>query len=228
MTDTLRRHDLLRVNAEVWSRMLRSYPELSGVLDAAAAQTCQWPMIVRRRTKEDLADRIPAGFPLPPKSGKLRLTAQLAAEEITDRVQPVTLRSAREKAPCSWTRTIDALLEMAQRIHVEPLVFGSFLWEHVTGLSYCNETSDLDLLWRVSDPATATRLVNDLAVIDEKSPVRIDGEIILPDGGCVQWSELRQGASKVLVKTSRDVQLWPTPSLFQPIEWAVLESVPLL
>ena len=100
---------------------------------------------------------------------------------------------------------------------VEPRVFGSLLWQHLTGLSYLSAGSDLDLLWPVADEATATWLARRLSVIEQGSPVHCDGEILLPDGSGVHWREWDASPAQVLVKTSSGTQLRAVRDLWPPL-----------
>lgn len=157
---------------------------------------------------------IPLAFPLPPACGKLRVPIQFTPADIAGRMSPQTLRALRGEIPAAWQPTVDALLAVADQTRVEPRVFGSLLWQRVTGLPYLSATSDLDLLWPVADLDCATRLVRRLAAIETDNPVRFDGEIISPDGRGVQWRELQRGPAEVLVKTSTGVQICPAHDLF--------------
>ena len=194
--------------------MLRARGRLASVPYVAPWARRGWPVIVRRATNDDDPALVPVALPLPPAAGKLRLAVQLPPEAIRERLPPLTLRAAREAAPLSWEPVVTALLALAELAGVEPRVFGSLLWQRLTGLGYLAATSDLDLLWPVADAACADRLVQRLASIAAESPVRLDGEILLPDGGGVQWREWHGGAAEVLVKTSAGVRLQPRPTLF--------------
>ncbi len=207
MRESWRRHDLLCVEPEAWSRILESRPPLAKLPHVAGWAKLGWPLIVRRRTKEDDPGMIPVGLPLPPNCGKLRLSAQVGPEEIVERVAPQTLRTVRSDTPLLWRSTVDALLQLADQSGVEPCVFGSLLWQRLTGLPYLSAASDLDLLWPATEAGSAAHLVHRLAFIEKESPVRFDGEIILPDGGGVQWREWYGNPSEVLVKGADDVQL---------------------
>lgn len=215
MPEPWRRHDLLRVEPRAWSRVLRLRPQLATNPHVAQWATLRRPLIVRRYTKEDTVELIPVALSLPPAGGKLRIAVQVAPEEISERISPQTLRAIRQEAPFSWQAPVAALLRIADRSGVEPRVFGSLLWQWLTGLPYLSATSDLDLLWPVTDPECASQLVRCLASIEADNPLRFDGEIILPDGGGVRWRELHRGASEVLVKTLSEVQLRPVAALFQ-------------
>ena len=214
MSDAWQRHDLLRVDPEAWSRLLESQPRLAQLSHLAGWAAQGWPLIVRRRLEQDDPRMIPLALPLPPACGKLRLSFQFAPQDIRGQVPPVTLRAARQDTPVSWHPTVNALLLAAEQTGVEPRVFGSLLWQHLTRLPYLSATSDLDLLWPVTDAKSATDLVRRVAAIAAAHPVTIDGEILLPAGGGVQWREWHAGGHEVLVKTSCRVELRPMASLF--------------
>lgn len=214
MSESWRRHDLLRVEPRKWSEMLASQPHLAMLPHVAPWAARGWPLIVRRRMEGDDTRMIPLAFPLPPACGKLRVAVQLAPEAVRERVAAPTLRVLREEAPPPWHPTVDALLALADHSGIEPGVFGSLLWQRLTGLPYLSAGSDLDLLWPVGDANSANCLVHRLGVLERNSPVRFDGEILLPDGGGVQWREWRDHPAEVLVKTASGVRLSDVRDLF--------------
>ena len=111
--------------------------------------------------------------------------------------------------PVGWQSAVDALLDAAQREGVEPNVFGSVLWQGLTGLTYLSPTSDLDLLWPVQDLRAARALIQELEAVEATGPVRFDGEVCLPDGSAVQWRELLSQPAEILWKTMRGAELRP-------------------
>ena len=214
MPEPWRRHDLLRVEPHTWPQVLESLPQFTEIPCIAQWPALGRPLIVRRRAPGDDPGMIPVAFPLPPACGKLRLSAQIAPEDVHERVPPQTLRTLHEETPLSWQPTIAALLELAAQTGVEPRVFGSLLWQRLTGLSYLSAASDLDLLWPAADADSASRIVSRLAVIEQTGPVRVDGEILLPDGSGVQWREWHGHPTGVLVKTPSGVELHDVRDLF--------------
>ena len=100
-----------------------------------------------------------------------------------------------------------------------PRVFGALLWEHATGLSYLTAQSDLDLLWSISDERSAALLVEGLLRLDAGGPIRLDGELELPDGAAVNWRELAQSVAnqgdELLVKTMDGVEVRTKAGLFR-------------
>ena len=84
----------------------------------------------------------------------------------------------------------------------------------MTGLSYLTARSDLDLLWSISEERSIASLVKGLLRLDAEGPVRLDGELELPDGAAVNWRELAQNGNQLLVKTMNGVEVRTRASLF--------------
>jgi phosphoribosyl-dephospho-CoA transferase len=207
----LRRHDLLRVESVAWDAMLRRHPDLADLPLVADWARLHRPVIVRRRMAGDLADGVPAALPLPPRDGKRRLAFSFASGATVAKLPPVLLRDAARTAPAGWQPVIAALLDLGEAVGMTPRVFGALLWEHVTG--------DLDLLWPISDERRAVLLVERLLRLDADGPVRLDGELVLPDGAGVNWRELAQCIAdpghEVLVKTMEGVEARTGVALFR-------------
>ena len=208
------RHDLLRVEPGAWTRVLRCHQDHAALTEVAQWAALGRPVMVRRRSPEDGENCLPVALALPSSSGKRRVALQVETSDICEKMPGVTLRSVQEDTPLSWQPTVAAVLEVAKETGAEPRIFGSFLWERLTGLPYLTATSDLDLLWPIGDRNCAIDLVNRLAAVAAEGSVRLDGEVILPGGGGVNWRELHSGASEVLVRTMTGVQLQPAVTLF--------------
>jgi phosphoribosyl-dephospho-CoA transferase len=215
----LRRHDLLRAEPPTWDAMLRCHPGLADLPLVADWARLDRPVIVRRRMGGDSADGLPAGLPLPPDCGKRRLAFSFPSGAAVTALPPVLLRDAALTAPAAWHPIIAALLNLGEAAGIAPRVFGALLWQHATGLSYLTARSDLDLLWSVSDERSAASLAKGLLRLDADGPVRLDGELELPDGAAVNWRELAQSVAslegEVLVKTMDGVEVRTRAALFR-------------
>jgi phosphoribosyl-dephospho-CoA transferase len=188
--------------------MLVQHPGLGDLPLVADWAERGWPVIVRRPMPADAPDAIPAALPLPPCHGKRRVAfAFPAGAEVTAR-PAVLLGEAASSAPASWLPVIAGLLGLG-----EPRVFGALLWQHLTGLTYLTERSDLDLLWMIGDHPAADALVQGLRRLD--GAVRLDGELELPDGVAVNWREYAQGGD-ILAKSMAGVQARSVAGLFAP------------
>jgi phosphoribosyl-dephospho-CoA transferase len=213
----LRRHDLVRAEPAAWDAMLRCHPALLDLPLVADWARLGRPVIVRRRMVGDFVDGVPAALPLPPCHGKRRLAFSFPAGAAMATVPPVLLCDAARTAPTAWQSVVTAVLDVGDTVKITPRVFGALLWEHATGLPYLTATSDLDLLWSISDEQTAVLLVERLLKLEAEGPVRLDGELELPDGAGVNWRELVHNsdqAGQVLVKTMDGVEVRIKAGLF--------------
>jgi phosphoribosyl-dephospho-CoA transferase len=207
----VRRHDLLTVDPAYWSSMLRDKPEFAAIslLDEWAMRG--FPVILRRALPGETPNLVPTGIPLPPSQGRRHVAILLPAAAIIAVRQPLRAEEVIAAAPSSWRETLIAAGQ-APGAEDGARVFGSLLWESITGFSYMTEKSDLDLLWFCSDDPFP--LATAIADLEQRSPVRIDGEIVLPDGGGCHWREiLDTGLPDVLVKTLTGVELRSKASL---------------
>jgi phosphoribosyl-dephospho-CoA transferase len=214
----LRRHDLVRVEPAAWDAMLRCHPALLDLSLVADWARLGRPVIVRRRMVADCVDGVPAALPLPPCHGKRRLAFSFPAGAAMAAVPPVQLCDAARTAPPAWQSVVTSVLEIGNTVKITPRVFGALLWEHATGLPYLTAKSDLDLLWSISDEQTAVLLVERLLKIEAEGPVRLDGELEMPDGAGVNWRELAHNSDQrgqVLVKTMDGVEVRTKAALFR-------------
>lgn len=214
MPQQWQRHELILVDAGAWKRILRNQPKLAALPYLAEWAERGWPLIIRRGDVNDTPAMVPAAISLPPACGKLRIALQVDPGDVTEQLPPQNLRAVCEQSPISWRPTVAAVLQLATRTGVEPSVFGGLLWQSLTGLPYLSANSDLDLCWPVTHSRQAAGIVRGLSALDENSPPRIDGELILPDGGGVNWRELGNGAAEVIVKTMFCARLCPIADVF--------------
>jgi phosphoribosyl-dephospho-CoA transferase len=217
----LRRHDLLHPESAAWDAMLQRHPGFADLPLVAEWAHLGRPVIVRRRMVGDVVDSVPAALPLPPYLGKRRLAFSFSSGESLTALPPVLLRDAARTAPREWWPVVEAMLDLGDAIETAPRVFGALLWQHATGLPYLSARSDLDLIWSISDERTALSLVDRLLRLDAVSPVRIDGELELPDGAGLNWRELAQNRAdlndELLVKTIDGVEMRTRSALFRTL-----------
>ena len=217
-TPPWRRHELLHVAPDIWASVLAHCSSLADLPLVASWADRGWPVIVRRRADADNPALVPVGLPLPPAAGKRRIALLLPPDGILQRSSPTLLRTAARVADPGWQCTIASLLALGARIGVEPSAFGSLLWQHQTGLTYLSPHSDLDVLWAVPPGFDVLSLVFSIAEVQRKAPLRIDGEVVFPDGSAVNWRELWMAhraadGTMVLAKTVEGVRLLGIASL---------------
>jgi phosphoribosyl-dephospho-CoA transferase len=215
----LMRHELLWITPEAWAEALRPQSGLAGEPCVRGWAKRGWPVIVRRRFENESPDHVPVGLPLPPSLGKRRIALSVSWEGVADRKALVPLRCALPTAPPTWRLSLSRILALGKQVAVEPAVFGSLLWQHLTGLDYLTPTSDLDLLWPVPAGFCLRPLLEGLAAGERPVP-RLDGEIVLPGGVGINWRELRQSVAaaegQVLAKSLDGTRLVPTRAIVEP------------
>jgi phosphoribosyl-dephospho-CoA transferase len=215
---TWRRHDLLHVAPDVWASVLAHRPALADLPLLRTWADSGWPVIVRRRAEAEDPGLAPIGVPLPPAAGKHRVALLFPPEGVLRRSSPPSLRTVASVAGPGWQSTIAALLDLGQSVGLEPSAFGSLLWQHQTGLTYLSPHSDLDVLWTVPADLDVLSLVSGVAEVQRDTQLRIDGEVVFPDGSAVNWRELWNehrtgGRAGVLAKTMEGVRLLDIASL---------------
>ncbi|WNV11789.1 malonate decarboxylase holo-[acyl-carrier-protein] synthase [Tardiphaga sp. 709] len=202
MVEPLGRHTMVKPSTAAWTAMMARHPDLARQPIIESWVRAGRPLVVRRPHCSDCPGMIPLGLPLPPLYGKRRIAVALAPGEIIEQAPPPLLGDAAATAPGDWHETIDRLL----RLLPETRTFGSLAWQHLTGLPYISDGSDLDLLWPLSSARRANTLPSDIAQIAREAPVRLDGEIIGAAGG-VQWRELTgDERGEILVKATDGVR----------------------
>lgn len=165
-----------------------------------------WPLVARRFIPGELPG-VPLGLPLPPCGRRRRLAFLAQPEDVTSIAAPPTLAAVSLRAPRSWWLSLDRLDAMAVRHAVDLRVCGSLAWYSMTGLDYVTARSDLDLLVQIHPGSDVLGVTAALAAIEATAPMRIDGEIIRPDGAAVSWRELHNGEPEILLKTVAGVAL---------------------
>jgi len=213
------RHELLRLDAAGWSELLHRRPDLAALPAVQAWSRSAYPVMCRRRLPDDPVEFWPAAIALPPSQGRLRLGLTLRPEHVAGVAPPPLLQEALEgnmvgKLPDAWRARSELALAAGGHFGFAPRLFGSAMWQCVTGLAYVRDSSDLDLLWPVLPRADAAMqlagLLQALARIDrEAAGPRLDGEIVFASVGAVNWKELVSAGQDddILVKTRTDVRI---------------------
>jgi len=166
-----------------------------------------WPLIMRRRLPNEI-DGLSLGLPLPPSAGKRRIAVRLDYEDIASTRPLPKLTEALGSAPVAWRPLLVALEDIARTYAVHAGVFGSLGWQWLTGLNYLGPRSDVDIAWALPPRDRIDQLLEDLAELDSRSLVRLDGEFVREDGAGVNWRELRAGGTELALKTASDVILY--------------------
>ncbi len=200
------RHDLAWLDRANWLSGLRA-----PLPDASLAWLDEWfaqhrPAVV---TRQDDADRssLRLGVAMPPSRGKCRIALAVDPAVVSCVRAPLRLRDAVASAPPMWKPALADLLASAAQCGVEFAVYGSLAWQHLSGESFVTSTSDVDLLWTAADPVLLDKVIALLLAWEQRSGLRADGEVLLPDGAAVAWKELLRRPRMLLVKHATGVEL---------------------
>ncbi|EGD00180.1 phosphoribosyl-dephospho-CoA transferase, partial [Burkholderia sp. TJI49] len=92
------------------------------------------------------------------------------------------LADVRGAAPDAWQPALRELDALGTRCGVSGRAFGSLAWQWLTGETYLGASSDLDLVFPLPRVGRLAPLLDGLAAIDVRAPMRIDGELLRDDG----------------------------------------------
>lgn len=211
------RHHLAWIAAGDWSAGLRTglEPGVVAILDT-------WfragrPAVVRRRAPGEPPAGLALGVPLPPSHGRQRIGFVLDPAAVRALEPPPPLAQAIPSAPAHWQAPLQALHIEARSIGLDLRVYGSLLWQHLSGESYVTERSDVDLLLRAPSAAALRAGLALLARWEQGTGVRADGEVLLPDGAAVAWRELHGTPARVLVKSPTAAELRPVADVWRAL-----------
>ncbi len=210
----VRRHDLAWIDPESWQpqNVCRHAPStLAAVHDWFEAGR---PAVVCRQ-HDPAPDCVCLGVPLPPRQGGNRVALLARRTGIRAVQAPPSLAQVVPDAPADWQAPLQRLAQAAQSLRISLSVYGSLLWQHLTGEPYVSSRSDVDLLFSVADPGHLLQAFNLLRDWERESGLRTDGEVQLADGAAVAWRELSCAPARVLVKSLHDVQLRPGREILQ-------------
>ena len=168
------------------------------------------PFVARAWTAAEAerpCDHVPLGLALFPCAGKKRLSFTAPAALVVRSEPPLPLRTAWSLLPSAHARAARKVLAAMEPHYAEVAVYGSAFWSYAAGELRMSDSSDLDLLLR---PVPSVSFVNMLAMLGEvaaAAEVRLDGEVLLRDGGAIAWRELAMNPAQVLVKTDLGPEL---------------------
>ena len=170
----------------------------------------QVPGIVRRQDAEDEGLGIGLASPVRHDGMRIRVAASVRLSEIErvlDPFQVAGLLDEVDHRDSPVFRALREVLEAARSSGVECGVFGSVALELATGLPYCHDGSDVDVLVRYEDLEATARFHEALCCHERASGIRVDAELELCDGSAVKLKEFFSSSDSLLVKEFNDVRL---------------------
>ncbi len=168
------------------------------------------PFVVCRRRGE--GDGLWLGFCAAhekfPEIRPRRVGARAPSAEVVRTAAPPALAEVARCAPAAdHAPAFARLAEGAVRAGLDLRVYGSWMWQALTGERHVRPSSDLDLLARVDDLRQAEDAAAVLEGLESGLSFRLDGELSFAGLGEVQWREFRGSAPEVLLKAVDGVRM---------------------
>ena len=176
-----------------------------------------YPAVARRRLPDENSEGIPLGIPLPPGRGRLRIALRVDQRAVLTIQAPPRLQDVIGSAPRDWHAPLTRLAAETDTLGVTLQVYGSVLWQHLTGQSYVTPHSDIDLLFHANDARQLHALLTLLQTWQRETGRRADGELLLPGGRAVAWRELLGTSHELMVKTTTAIALVPRNDVLPPL-----------
>ncbi|MBI3198568.1 MAG: malonate decarboxylase holo-[acyl-carrier-protein] synthase [Rhodospirillales bacterium] len=206
----LRRHALVR---------LSQAPGADSEADrerAARWHAAGRPFVVTRR--REAIDGVGLGFcttdPEHPELRPRRVAAHANPALVVDLTLPPALEEiAKNPAASGHVDSFSRLTNAAAAAGIAIRVYGSWMWQALTGERHVHDASDLDVLIDVAGVSAAGRATAFLAEIEPALAFRLDGEISFAGHGEVNWREYRQDRPEVLLKSVEAMHLVPRKDL---------------
>jgi phosphoribosyl-dephospho-CoA transferase len=207
----LRRHTL------VW---LSQAPEAETDDDRARAagwQAARRPFIVTRRRGEGHA--IGLGFCTTderhPGLRPRRVAARADPRQVVDLARPPTLEAISGcSAAKAYATSFSRLMATATDADFDIRVYGSWMWQALTGERHVHASSDLDVLIDIADADAAERAAAFLEREETSLAFKVDGELSISGLGEVHWREYRQDKTEILLKSIDSLRLMPRKELW--------------
>jgi phosphoribosyl-dephospho-CoA transferase len=161
------------------------------------------PVIIRRPCKSEDGKFVYVGLSLPPDPVKRRLAFRLPYSSLTNVVEPPLWTECAEASPES-SQIAGPILSAVEAAKLPLQTFGSYAWQHYTGLSYVTPQSDIDLIVPINhreDWRRFRQLMSETKITDQ----RVDLEIILNGDASFHWREFEAPGSQLLFKGNRSV-----------------------
>lgn len=199
----------LRRHALVW---LSQAPEAGARPERALVE--RWhaagrPFVVcRRREGEDVSLGFCVVHEEFPEIRPRRIAARTHATHVVRTTRPPALAEVTRSGPAlPHASSFRRLADEAAQAGLDLRVYGSWMWQAMTGEGHVRPTSDLDLLVDVAGRRQATEAVDFLARQELELSFRLDGELSFSGLGEVQWREYLADAPEVLLKAVDAVRM---------------------
>jgi phosphoribosyl-dephospho-CoA transferase len=161
------------------------------------------PVIIRRPCRSEDGKSVYVGLSLPPDPVKRRLAFRLPFCSLANVVEPPLWTECAEAFPES-SEMAGPILSVVEAANLPLQTFGSYAWQHFTGLSYVTSHSDIDLIVPIHR-REGWRRFRELMNEAQKTDRRVDLEIMLNGDASFHWREFVAPGKQLLFKGNRSV-----------------------
>lgn len=180
------------------------------------------PFVARSMQPGDLYGMVPLGLRLPRSAAPRSIgfcVPPTVVREVSDALSLSEALLQRTALPKGWPDALQRLQADATRLGLTLRVYGSLAWQCATGIPYLAENSDIDLLLAPESAEQAHAGLRLLEAVEEEGLLRLDGEMIFPDGRAIAWKELLANTRLVMVKSAEGVALATQESVWKQASW---------
>lgn len=205
------RHSLIFPTKEGWEKIKpQVQTSFQPIIDQWSLSN--WPAVVRRQEKDNLAHELSIGIACVPNGHKMRLPLKIDLDDIAITRTVLELHEVIHAVPFSWRKPLQEMIDYANIQKLKICVFGSLAWQALTQELYLQKNSDIDLFFC---PNNAHELKKFLALFENyKHVLPLDGEILFPGHQAVSIKEFMQVDTRsVIIKQQNDVKLIPKQKL---------------
>jgi phosphoribosyl-dephospho-CoA transferase len=180
------------------------------------------PFVARSRQPGDQPGMVQLGLRLPRTSTPRSLAfcvPKSAVREASDALSLAEALLLQTPLPSGWYDTLMHLQTDAAQLGLTLRIYGSLAWQCATGIHYLADNSDIDLLLAPESLEQAHAGLRLLEAVEKEGRVRLDGEMIFPDGRAVAWKELLANTRLVMVKNAEGIALATLESVWKQSAW---------
>ncbi|WP_321329157.1 malonate decarboxylase holo-[acyl-carrier-protein] synthase [uncultured Ilyobacter sp.] len=199
-----RRHDLLEIkNVEKIIEEVASPKER----EALSEEIFNIPAIVRRQDGT-IQKKLQVGFSFPFKVDgiRFRIACSLDKAEITESISPYQVTQIYNNRSFNLN-ILDNIIESAKESEVEVGIFGSAALEIVTGYSYLDSNSDLDILVKSNSIENLKCFYSKVKKIEKNTGKLIDIELEIQNGFAIKLKEFLSDTATIIAKGLYSVEL---------------------
>jgi phosphoribosyl-dephospho-CoA transferase len=162
------------------------------------------PLIVRRPCLSEDKSSVFAGLALPPTPSKRRLAFCLPVSFLSKFSEPPFWQDCLSPTSPDINAIVEPIQHAATVSELSLQAFGSYAWQHHTGLPYVTEQSDVDLLVPIDSKLRWRTFQRSMEGVSQSFP-KIDLEIVINRNASFNWWEFNATGKRMLFKGNSSV-----------------------